>query len=130
MSVNRLQALIDVLRPFLVAQAKDFGRTRIAYKLRAAQVKIAERMAKDSVKNAALWASGGDRHVIRYTLYWLCKALAGSGSLADYWRDQIDDDIVAAVLEQGFPETGRQGALLEATASAFKRHLDAVIERL
>jgi hypothetical protein len=109
--------ILNVLRPYLEEFLGTQGKAQFRKRLQKAEAGIVKRMAADREKNAAVWTAGGDRHRIRYTLYWLCKALVKSGTVADFARDHYDDSVVA-VVEPG--AAGMTDALLvQSTADAF-----------
>lgn len=88
----------EAFRPILMGWLHGQSRDTFEKKLTKAAPSIAARMSKEG------WRKLGNRHAIRAVLYWQCKAIVKSGTLADLWRDAVDDDIVAEVEGQVPPE--------------------------
>lgn len=70
---------------------EGYSAHALRWHLSQVQLGIVRRMDRGRVRER------GTRHAIRYTLYWLCKRVVGSGQLADLWRDHLDDAVVAVV---------------------------------
>ncbi len=99
------------IEAFIAPLLKTKSAAAFRSRLDGAASSIVARMAKDKPRDK------GQRHGIRYVLYWQAKALVRSGELADLWRDAIDDKIVSIVEPTAAGMTDE--ALVAAVAQAF-----------
>ena len=85
--------LMDLLNNSVFSQ----GKVQLEKRWKKEAVAITNRANREGVTIEKV----GVRGVVRFTLYWLCKSVVKSGTLADLWRDYLDDKVIAAVQGEG-----------------------------
>ena len=84
------------LPEFLAPILKKYSSEKATAALEKNKNKIVKKMIAENV------AAHGLRFTVRWCLYWQCKAILsslgiGSGTLADLWRDAVEDKILELV---------------------------------
>lgn len=99
--MNLLTQLLRIARKLgfdPVELANNLKDQEALRRLDAAAKGTAARMRREHITPAELSDNDAEkRQLIRFALYWQCKALVGSGTLGDMLRDAVDEPIVRAL---------------------------------